>query len=162
MFYLPLSFPQFLLFSFLNFYSHFSLLLLLLLPLLNFIVFSPPPPPHFYCFPSFSSSSFLLFFPPPPPPPPPPHSIVFPPPPPPPSSSNLYFLHTNLVPSSIYNEVDSRFLKEHNRLASTCPWSNLSQVYGTSIKRKIGIRGAITQQCEKRFPISYLALKLTY
>ena len=124
----------------------------------------PPPPPHFYCFPSSSSSSsssssFLLFF---PPPPPPPHSIVFPPPPPPPSSSNLYFLHTNLVPSSIYNEVDSRFLKEHDRLASTCPWSNLSQVYGTSIKRKIGIRGAITQQCEKRFPISYLALKLRY
>ena len=159
MFYLPLSFPQFLLFSFLNFYSHFSLLLLL--PLLIFIVFSPPPPPplHFYCFPSSSSSSFLLFF---PPPPPPPHSIVFPPPPPPPSSSNLYFLHTNLVPSSIYNEVDSRFLKEHDRLASTCPWSHLSQVYGTSIKRKIGIRGAITQQWEKRFPISYSALKLRY
>ena len=31
---------------------------------------------------------------------------------------------SNYVPSSIYNEVDSRFLKEHNRhnrLASTCP-----------------------------------------
>ena len=27
--------------------------------------------------------------------------------------TNLDFLHTNLVPSSIYNEVDSRFLKEH-------------------------------------------------
>ena len=146
--------PQFLLFS-------------LLLLLLIFIVFPPPPPPpHFYCFPS-SSSSFLLFslllllI-----------SIVFPSssssssfycfPSSSSSSSNLYFLHTNLVPSSIYNEVDSRFLKEHDRLASTCPWSNLSQVYGTSIKRKIGIRGAITQQCEKRFPISYLALKLRY
>ena len=35
--------------------------------------------------------------------------------------TNLYFLHTNLVPCSIYNKVDSRFLKEHNRLASTCP-----------------------------------------
>ena len=34
--------------------------------------------------------------------------------------TNLDFLHTNLVLSSIYNEVDSRFLKEHNRLASTC------------------------------------------
>ena len=66
------------------------------------------------------------------------------------------------MPSSIYNEVDSRFLKEHNRRASTCPWRNLRPVYGTSIKRKIGIRGAITQQCEKRFPISYLALKLRY
>ena len=31
---------------------------------------------------------------------------------------------SNYVPSSIYNEVESRFLKEHNRhnrLASTCP-----------------------------------------
>ena len=36
--------------------------------------------------------------------------------------TNLGFLHTyNLVPSSIYNEVDSRFLKEQQGLASTCP-----------------------------------------
>ena len=76
--------------------------------------------------------------------------------------TNLDFLHTNLVPSSIYNEVDSRFLKEHHGLASTCPWSNLSPVYGTSIKRKIGIRGAITYKREKQLPISNLALKLGY
>ena len=35
--------------------------------------------------------------------------------------TNLDFLHTNLVLSSKYNELDSRFLKEHNSLASTCP-----------------------------------------
>ena len=36
-------------------------------------------------------------------------------------NTNLDFLHTNVVPSSIYNEVDSRFLKEQHSLASTCP-----------------------------------------
>ena len=53
-------------------------------------------------------------------------------------------------------------LNGHNRLASTCPCSNLSAVFRPSIKRKIGIREAITQQREKRLPISYLALKLGY
>ena len=53
-------------------------------------------------------------------------------------------------------------LNKHNRLASTCPLSNLSPVFRPSIKRKIGIREAITQQREKRLPISYLALKLRY
>ena len=50
----------------------------------------------------------------------------------------------------------------HNRLASACPLSNLSPVFGPSMKRKIGIREEITQQREKRLPISYLALKLRY
>ena len=59
----------------------------------------------------------------------------------------------------------SFLLEEHNRnnrFASACPLSNLSPVFGPSIKRKIGIREAITQQREKRLPISYLALKRRY
>ena len=64
--------------------------------------------------------------------------------------------------SSIHTEVDSRFSTEHNRLASACPLSNLSPIFRPSIKRKIGIREAITEQREERLPISYLALKLRY
>ena len=56
----------------------------------------------------------------------------------------------------------SEYYNRHNRHASACPVSNLSPVFGPSIKREIGIREAITQQHEKRLPISYLALKLRY
>ena len=38
----------------------------------------------------------------------------------------------------------SEYYNRHNRLASACPLSNLSPVFGPSIKRKIGIREAIT------------------
>ena len=38
----------------------------------------------------------------------------------------------------------SEYYNGHNRLASACPLSNLSPVFGPSIKRKIGIREAIT------------------
>ena len=51
--------------------------------------------------------------------------------------TNLDFLHTNQVPSSIYNKVDSRFFSfGNNRLAWTCPLSNLSSVFRPSIKKK--------------------------
>ena len=53
----------------------------------------------------------------------------------------------------------SEYYNRHNRLALACPVSNLSPVFGPSIKREIGIREAITEQHEKRLPISYLALK---
>ena len=56
----------------------------------------------------------------------------------------------------------SEYYNRHNRLASACPVSNLSPVFGPSIKREIGIREAITEQHEKRLPISYLALKRRY
>ena len=90
------------------------------------------------------------------------------------------FLHTNLVPSSILirwftNEglppyiikwiVVSFHMEKHNRnnrLAQACPLSTLSPVFGPSIKKKIRIREAITQQREKRLTLSYLALKLRY
>ena len=38
----------------------------------------------------------------------------------------------------------SDYYNRHNRLASACPLSNLSPVFRPSIKRKIGIREAIT------------------
>ena len=38
----------------------------------------------------------------------------------------------------------SEYYNRHNRLASACPLSNLSPVFGPSFKRKIGIREAIT------------------
>ena len=53
----------------------------------------------------------------------------------------------------------SEYYNRHNRHSSACPVSNLSPVFGPSIKREIGIREVITQQHEKRLPISYLALK---
>ena len=34
----------------------------------------------------------------------------------------------------------SEYYDRHNRLASACPWSNLSPVFGPSIKRKIGYK----------------------
>ena len=40
--------------------------------------------------------------------------------------------------------VMSKYYNKHNRLASACPLRNLSPVFGRSIKRKIGIREAIT------------------
>ena len=81
------------------------------------------------------------------------------------------FLHTEQVRSSILIKclppyivkwiglLMSEYYNRHNRLASTCPLSNLSPVFGPSIKRKLR---AITQQREKRLLISYLALKLGY
>ena len=53
----------------------------------------------------------------------------------------------------------SEYYNRHNRLASACPVSNLSPVFGPSIKREIGVREAITLQHEKRLPISYLVVK---
>ena len=53
----------------------------------------------------------------------------------------------------------SEYYNRHNKLASTCPLSNLSPVFGQSIKSKIG---AITSRREKRLLISYLGLKLGY
>ena len=38
----------------------------------------------------------------------------------------------------------SEYYDRYNRLDSACPLSNLSPVFGPSIKRKIGIREAIT------------------
>ena len=70
-----------------------------------------------------------------------------------------------LPPYIMKRIVISFLLEEHNknnRLASACPSSNLSPVFGPSIESKIGIREAITQQREKRLPISYLALKLRH
>ena len=56
----------------------------------------------------------------------------------------------------------SEYYNRHKRLALASPLSNLSPVFGPSIKRKIGVREAITWQREKQPPISYLALKLRY
>ena len=53
-------------------------------------------------------------------------------------------------------------LNRNNRPASTCPLSNLSSVFRPPIKKEIRIREAITQQREKHFTLSYLALKLRY
>ena len=38
----------------------------------------------------------------------------------------------------------NEYYNRHNRLASACPLTNLSPVFGPSMKRKIGIREAIT------------------
>ena len=76
------------------------------------------------------------------------------------------FLHTNnCLPAYLFGIgllMSVSLLNKHNRLASACPLSNLSPVFRPSMKRKIGIREAITQQREKRLPISYLALKIRY
>ena len=74
------------------------------------------------------------------------------------------FLHTNFLTSSILMKwiglLMSEYYNRHKRLALVCPLSNLSPVFGPSIKRKIGVREAITWQREKQPPISYLALKV--
>ena len=53
----------------------------------------------------------------------------------------------------------SEYCNRHDRFASACPLSNLSPVFGPSSKSN---KKAITQQREKRLPISYLALILRY
>ena len=50
-----------------------------------------------------------------------------------------YYFGIGLLMSE-YNNRHNR----HNRLVSACLLSNLSPVFGPSIKRKIGIREAIT------------------
>ena len=51
------------------------------------------------------------------------------------------------------------YYNRHNRLASACPLSNLSPIFGPSIKRKIERREAVTQQREERVISSCLALE---
>ena len=43
------------------------------------------------------------------------------------------------------------YYNRHNRLASACPLSNVSPVFGPSIKRKIGIREGITSNARNGF-----------
>ena len=58
------------------------------------------------------------------------------------------FLHIKCLPPYIMKRIVISFLleehKKNNRLASACPSSNLSPVFGPSIESKIGIREAIT------------------
>ena len=57
------------------------------------------------------------------------------------------FLHTNNSLPAYYFGIGllmSEYYNRHKRLASACPLSNLSPLFGLSIKRKIGIREAIT------------------
>ena len=51
------------------------------------------------------------------------------------------------------------YYNRHNRLASACPLSNLSPIFGPSIKRKIERREAVTEQRQERVISSCLALE---
>ena len=61
--------------------------------------------------------------------------------------THCYNLEKKCVPPYIIKWIGllmNEYYNRHNKLASACPLTNLSPVFGPSMKRKIGIREAIT------------------